>query len=95
MSQHDVAHLNPLTNVSTKFEVSQKKPGKDLSCRRPPVCPAAQPDTLGENYTPAAFKGCGVKIISYGSAYASHLHSCHSQWFLSKVRCTHGEYDTN
>ena len=111
MSDHDVAHLHPLTNVPAKYQlptpygcqdiartrfsnsrslrqgqrsnqgqtmtlhtytpqpmslpsmnflhltVSEIQPGQTIS-RRPP----AHPDTMGENNTPTALKGCGVKI---------------------------------
>ena len=36
--------------------VSEIQPGQTIS-RRPP----AHPDTMGENNTPTALKGCGVK----------------------------------
>ena len=39
--------------------VSEIQPGQTIS-RRPP----AHPDTMGENNTPTALKGCGVKIAS-------------------------------
>ena len=109
-SDHDVAHLQPLTNVPAKYQlptpygcrdiarkrfsnsrslwqgqrsnqgqtmtlhtytpqpislpsmnflhlkVSEIQPGQTIS--RPP----AHPDTMGENNTPTALKGCGVKM---------------------------------
>ena len=45
------------------FTVSEIQPGQTIS-RRPP----ANPDTMGENNTPTALKGCGVK-----STYNSQL----------------------
>ena len=111
-SDHDVAHLQPLTNVPAKYQlptpygcreisrtrfsnsrslrqgersnqgqtmtlhtytpqpmslpsmnflhltVSELQPGQTIS-RRPP----AHPDTMGENNTPTAPKGCGVKNV--------------------------------
>ena len=111
-SHHDVAHLQPLTNVPAKYQlptpygcrdiartrfsnsrslrqgqrsnqghtmmlhtytpqpmslpsmnflhltVSEIQPGQTIS-RRPP----AHPDTMGENNTPTALMGCGVKMI--------------------------------
>ena len=110
-SDHDAAHLHPLTNVPTKYQlptpygcrdiartrfsnsrslrqgqrsnqgqtmtlhtyspqpmslpsmnflhltVSEIQPGQTIYPR-----PPAHPDTMGENNTPTAFKGCGVKI---------------------------------
>ena len=63
-SDHDVAHLHPLTNVPSKYQlptptVSEIQPGQTFS-RRPPRRPPAHPDTMGENNTPTALKGCGV-----------------------------------
>ena len=109
-SDHDAAHLQPLTNVPAKYQlpipygcrdiartrfsnsrslrqgqrsnqgqtmtlhtynpqqmslpsmnflhltVSEIQPGQTIS-RRPP----SHPDTMGENNTPTALKGCGVK----------------------------------
>ena len=40
--------------------VSEIQPGQTFSHR----LPAAHPDTLGENNTPTALKGCGVKTMS-------------------------------
>ena len=40
--------------------VSEIQPGQTIS-RRPPTRPPAHPDTMGENNTPTALKGCGVK----------------------------------
>ena len=42
--------------------VSEIQPGQTIS-RRPPR-PPAHPDTMGENNTPTALKGCGVKTVS-------------------------------
>ena len=58
-SDHDVAHLHPLTNVPTKYEL---QPGQTFS-RRPPTRSFAHPDTIGESNTPTALKGCGVKRL--------------------------------
>ena len=38
--------------------VSEIQPGQTFSRR-----PTSHPDTMGENNTPTALKGCGVKII--------------------------------
>ena len=43
--------------------VSEIQPGQTFS-RHPPACPTAHPDTMGENNTPTALKGCGVKTIT-------------------------------
>ena len=40
--------------------VSEIQPGQIIS-RRPPTRPPDHPDTMGENNTPTAIKGCGVK----------------------------------
>ena len=45
------------------FMVSEIQPGQTIS-RRPP----AHPDTMGENNTPTALKGCGVKTLHTTSA---------------------------
>ena len=51
-------HLHFLT-------VSEIQPRKTFSCRSPTRTPA-HPDTMGENNTPTALKGCGVKTtVSY------------------------------
>ena len=45
--------------------VSEIQPGQTIS-RRPPTRlpgrPPTHPDTMGENNTPTALKGCGVKM---------------------------------
>ena len=49
----------PMSLPSINFlhlTVSEIQPGQTIS-RRPP----AHPDTMGENNTPTALKGCGVK----------------------------------
>ena len=50
--------------------VSEIQPGQTISRRpstrppaRPDACPPDHPDTMGENNTPTAIKGCGVKTI--------------------------------
>ena len=56
----------PMSLPSMNFlhlTVSEIQPGQTIS-RRPPT----HPDTMGENNTPTALKGCGVKspyFISY------------------------------
>ena len=39
--------------------VFEKQPGQTFPFDRPP----AHPDTMGENNTPTAIKGCGVKTL--------------------------------
>ena len=41
--------------------VSKIQPGQTFSCR-----PPTHLDTIGENDTPTALKGCGVKMINHG-----------------------------
>ena len=42
--------------------VSEIQPGQAFPPTRPPGRPPAHPDTMGENNTPTALKGCGLKI---------------------------------
>ena len=47
--------------------VSEIQPRQTISRRpptHPPSRPPAHPDTMGENNTPTALKGCGVKTVS-------------------------------
>ena len=62
-SDHDVAHLHPLTNVPTKYQLPTPYSFRDIARTNffPPPVAAAHPDTMGENNTPTALKGCGVK----------------------------------
>ena len=115
-SHHDVAHLHPLTNVPTKYQLPTPYGFRDIARTRflnsrllrqgqrsnqghtmmmhtynPPInvpikynflhltvseiqprqnfpatrhnCLPTHLDTMGENNTPTALKGCGVKII--------------------------------
>ena len=118
-SHHDVAHLQPLTNVPATYQlptpygcrdiaqtrfsnsrslrqgqrsnqgqtmtlhtyipqpmslpsmnflhltVSEIQSGQTIS-RRPPTHLPAHPDTMGENNTPRALKGCGIKMMISG-----------------------------
>ena len=52
--------------------VSEIQPGKNIS-RRPP----AHPDTMGENNTPTALKGCGVKTVTEsGNSMKNRVNLC-------------------
>ena len=57
----------PMSLPSMNFlhlTVTEIQPGQTISRRptdRPPSRPPAHPDTMGENNTPTALKGCGVK----------------------------------
>ena len=59
-SDHDVAHLHPLTNVPTKYQLPTSYGFRDTG-RTISFPPPTRPDTMGENNTPTALKGCGVK----------------------------------
>ena len=59
-SHHDVAHLHPLTNVPTKYQLSTLYGFRDTG-RTNFSPPPAHPDTMGENNTPTAIKSGGVK----------------------------------
>ena len=50
-SDHDASHLQPLANVPTKYQLPT--PYRFFP-------PPAHPDTMCENNTPTALKGCGV-----------------------------------
>ena len=61
--------------------VSEIQPGQTIS-RRPP----AHPDTMGENNTPTALKGCGVKncdLLPLGSLFLLGLNSAPLSLYLS------------
>ena len=60
-SHHDDAHLHPLTNVPTKYQLQTPCGFRDTGWTNS-FPPPAHPDTMGENNTPTALKGCGVKI---------------------------------
>ena len=53
--------------------VSEIQPGQDFIGQGhygkvfPAARPTAHPDTMGENSTPTALKGCGVKPTPHGS----------------------------
>ena len=59
---HDIAHLHPPTNVPMKFQLPTtflRYIQDNLFLHRMPT----HPDTIGENNTQTALKGCGVKIV--------------------------------
>ena len=75
-SHYEVAHLHPPTNVPTKFRLptpydSKIQPGRIFS-GRPTVSPPTHLDTMGENNTPTALKGCGVKTTISKSFEVCH-----------------------
>ena len=122
-SNHDVAHLHPLTNVPTKYQlpipygfrdIAQTRFSNSRSLRQgqikvtpsrctptppnqcpyqestsytlqflrygpdilfpPTTRPPAHPDTMGENNTPTALKGCGVKSFCIYGYKVLHYH---------------------
>ena len=62
-SNQDVAHLHPLTNVPTKYQLPTPYSFWDTAWENfwRPERPPTHPDTMGENNTPTALNGCGVK----------------------------------
>ena len=58
-SDHDVAHLHILTNVPTKYQLHTPYGFWDTA-RTNFFPPPAHLDTMGENNTQTAIKGCGV-----------------------------------
>ena len=101
-SDHDVAHLHPLTNVPTKYQLPRPYSFRDIArtrfsnSRSLRQCPyqvstsytlwflryspdklfptarlSAHPDTMGENNSLTALKGCGVKMQSKGNFHSS------------------------
>ena len=63
--------------------VSEIQPGQTIS-RRPPTRLPAHPDTMGENNTPTALKGCGVK---------THCNTFGVMSPLAKIAITHLSLD--
>ena len=61
-SHHDVAHLQPLSNVPTKYQLPTLYGFRDITCKKLSRHPPTYPDTMGENNTLTALKGCGVKM---------------------------------
>ena len=69
MSHHDVAHLHPLTNVPTTYQLPTPYGFGDTARTNffhPPNCQPDRLDTMGENNTLTALKGCGVKTAAVG-----------------------------
>ena len=64
-SNHNAAHLHLLTNVPTRYQLPinflRYSPDKLFPAARLHARPPTHPDTMGENNTPTALKGCGVK----------------------------------
>ena len=58
-SHHDIAYLHPLPNVPTKYKHSAPYAFRDTAWTN--IIPPAHPDTMCENNTLKALKGCGVK----------------------------------
>ena len=58
----DVAHLHPLTNVPTMYKLPTPYGFRDIARTRfyRAARPTAHPDSMGENNTLTALKGCGV-----------------------------------
>ena len=53
----------PLTNVPTKYQIPTPYSFRDIEVRQTSSHRLpAHPDTMGENNTPTALRGCGVKI---------------------------------
>ena len=75
-SDHDVAHLHPITNIPTKYQLPTPYSFRDIARtrfyrsrslrqgQRSDHDVAHLPDTMGENNTPTALKGCGVIILA-------------------------------
>ena len=68
----------PMSLPSMNFlhlTVSEIQPGQTISHRPPDRLPA-HPDTMGENNTPTALKGCGVKNrCHYDNQRNTHIHT--------------------
>ena len=57
-SHHDVAHLHLLTNVPTKYQLSDDKPDSPDKLF-PAARPRTHPDTMGDNNTPQPLRAVG------------------------------------
>ena len=85
-SHHDVAHLHPLTNVPTKYQLPtplrflRYSPDKLFPATHPPT----HPDTMGENNTPTAVKGCWGTTSLLQPSHTTGSTSC-SYRFYSMV----------
>ena len=72
MSHHDVAHLHPLVSVPTKYHIPTHYSFQDTAH------PNIHLDTIDENNTWTALKGCGVKTkwIRFFSGSLKLHHRC-------------------
>ena len=78
-SHHDVAHLHPLTNVPTKYQLPAPYGFQDIArtiifklkvtTAQTNFFPPAHRDTMGENNTPTALKGCEVKTNNWSQTF--------------------------
>ena len=65
-SYHDVAHLQPLANVPTKYQHPTPYSFWDTAQTNffpLPECEPTHLDSMGENNIPTALKGCVVKNL--------------------------------
>ena len=68
-SDHDAAHLHPLTNVPTKYQLPTPYGFCDTARTNffPLYAhPPTHPDSMGEKNTPTALEGYGVKMYLGG-----------------------------
>ena len=74
----------PMSLPSMNFlhlTVSEIQPGQTIS-----RCPPTHPDTMGENNTPTALKGCGVKTVSVTVLDCKQNNSMHVTARLDKAQ---------
>ena len=72
----------PMSLPSMNFlhlTVSEIQPGQTIS-RHPPAHPPTHPDTMGENNTPTALKGCAVKNILHS------LYKCFAEKIIKHLQ---------
>ena len=88
--------------VSTSYTLQflRYRPDKLLPAASPPARPPTHPDTMGENKTPTALKGCGIKKVDnfQRNACSGHLvfqneanFSSREAYPLMKISCKFGE----